>query len=91
LTINNISVPADGTYTVLVGYANGDSAPRSADISFNGSTPVTVSFPPSGGWSTISTLAVTGTFKSGNANALIFSNPAGWAPDIDGVGAPAAQ
>ncbi|SOE98429.1 Carbohydrate binding module (family 6) [Burkholderia sp. OK233] len=91
LTINNISVPADGTYTVLVGYANGDSSPRSADISFNGSTPVTVSFPPSGGWSTVSTLAVTGTFKSGNANALIFSNPSGWAPDIDGVGAPAAQ
>jgi alpha-galactosidase len=34
---------------------------------------------------------VTGTFKSGSANALIFSNPSGWAPDIDGVGAPAAQ
>ncbi|CAE6825897.1 hypothetical protein R75465_06044 [Paraburkholderia aspalathi] len=91
LTINDISVPADGTYTVLVGYANGDSAPRSADISFNGSTPVTVSFPPSGGWGTVSTLAVTGTFKAGNTNALIFSNPSGWAPDIDGVSAPTAH
>ena len=91
LTINNISAPADGVYAVLVGYANGDSSPRSADISFNGSTPVTVSFPPTGGWNTISTLSVTGTFRSGTANALIFSNPSGWAPDIDGIGAPAAQ
>jgi alpha-galactosidase len=90
LTMNGISVAADGTYTVLVGYANGDSAPRSAQISFNGTTPVTVSFPPTGGWNTISTLAVTGTFKSGSANTLIFSNPSGWAPDIDGIGAPTA-
>ncbi|WP_436967611.1 hypothetical protein [Burkholderia glumae] len=59
-------------------------------MSFNGTTPVTVSFPPTGGWNTISTLAVTGTFKSGSANTLIFSNSSGWAPDIDGIGTPVA-
>lgn len=90
LTMNGITAAADGKYTVLIGYANGDSAPRSAEISFNGTTPVTVSFPPTGGWNTISTLAVTGTFKSGSANTLIFSNSSGWAPDIDGIGTPVA-
>ncbi|MGH8778388.1 carbohydrate-binding protein [Paraburkholderia sp.] len=91
LTMNDIAVSADGTYTVQIGYANGDSSPRSADISFNGSTPVTIAFPPTGGWNTISTLPVTGTFKSGSTNALIFSNPSGWAPDIDGISAPTAS
>ena len=91
LTMTGISVPADGNYTVQIGYANGDSAPRSAQISFNGAAPVTVSFPPSGGWGTISRLSVSGAFKAGAANTLIFSNPSGWAPDIDGISAPTAQ
>ncbi|PCE28749.1 alpha-galactosidase [Paraburkholderia acidicola] len=91
LTMTGISVPADGNYTVQIGYANGDSSPRSAQISFNGAAPVTVAFPPSGGWGTISRLSVSGAFKAGAANTLIFSNPSGWAPDIDGITAPTAQ
>ncbi|WP_323117910.1 carbohydrate-binding protein [Burkholderia alba] len=91
LTINGIAAAADGAYTVQIGYANGDSADRVAQISFDGAAPVTVSFPPTGGWSTTSTLTVSGTFKAGGANTLMFSNPSGWAPDIDGIGAPATQ
>lgn len=88
LTINGISVASDGTYNVVVSYVNGDSTARNAQLSFDGATPITVAFPPSGGWSTVSTLAVTGAFKQGSANTLKFSNPTGWAPDIDGIAAP---
>ncbi|WP_249040686.1 carbohydrate-binding protein [Paraburkholderia megapolitana] len=91
LTMTGISVPTDGNYTVQIGYANGDSTPRTGQISFNGAAPITVSFPPSGGWGTISRLSVSGAFKAGAANTLIFSNPSGWAPDIDGITAPTAQ
>ncbi len=91
LTINGISVPADGTYSVAIAYVNGDSTPRSAQLSFDGAAPITVSFPSTGGWGSVSTLTVTGAFKQGSANTLKFSNPTGWAPDIDGIAAPAKQ
>ncbi|WP_257128035.1 alpha-galactosidase [Burkholderia sp. MSMB1835] len=91
LTINGINVAASGTYSVSVSYANGDGAPRNAQISFDGATPVTVSFPSTGGWGNVSTLTVTGTFQQGSANTLRFSNPTGWAPDIDGIAAPVKQ
>lgn len=91
LTINGISVAADGTYSVAIAYVNGDSAPRSAQLSFDGAAPVSVSFPSTGGWGNVSTLTVTGAFRQGSANTLKFANPTGWAPDIDGIGAPAKQ
>ncbi len=91
LTINGISVAADGTYSVAIAYVNGDSTPRSAQLSFDGAAPITVSFPSTGGWGSVSTLTVTGAFKQGSANTLKFSNPTGWAPDIDGIAAPAKQ
>ncbi|MBG0874906.1 alpha-galactosidase [Burkholderia sp. 9777_1386] len=91
LTINGISAAADGTYSVSVAYANGDATPRSAQLSFNGAAPVTVSFPSTGGWGNVSTLKVTGAFKQGSTNTLKFSNPTGWAPNIDGIAAPVKQ
>lgn len=91
LTINGISVAADGTYSVVIAYVNGDSTPRSAQLGFDGAAPVSVSFPSTGGWGNVSTLTVTGAFKQGSANTLKFSNPTGWAPDIDGIAAPTKQ
>ncbi len=88
LTIKGIAAPGDGAYSVTLSYVNGDAAPRDAQLSFNGAAPITLAFPPSGGWGTVATLTVTGQFKQGGANTLTISNPSGWAPDIDGIGAP---
>lgn len=85
LSINGISAPTNGTYSVVVTYRNGDSVPRSAQVSFDAAPPVTVTFPQTGGWQNLSTMTVTGTFKQGSANTLMFSNPTGWAPDINGI------
>jgi alpha-galactosidase len=90
LTINGISVPSDGTYTVPIAFMSA-SPMRSAQISFNGATPVTMNAPSTGGWTNSSTLSVTGTFKAGASNTLEISNPSGPAPDIDGIGAPVLQ
>jgi alpha-galactosidase len=91
LTINGITVPSNGTYTVQIAYINGDTTERSAQIGFDGAAPVTVSFPSTGGWTNVTTVSVTGTFQAGNSNTLTFSNPSGWAPDIDGISAPVSQ
>lgn len=87
LVFNGVAAPSAGTYTVTIGYVNGDSAARSAQVSFNGAAPVTVSFPSTGGWSSTGTVQVTGVFQNGS-NTLAISNPSGWAPDIDGIAMP---
>ncbi|WP_211472592.1 carbohydrate-binding protein [Collimonas humicola] len=84
LVFNGVAAPSTASYTITIGYVNGDAGPRSAQVSFNGAAPVTVSFPSTGGWSSVGTLQVTGVLQSGN-NTLTISNPSGWAPDIDGI------
>jgi alpha-galactosidase len=90
-TMNGISVPTAGTYTFQIGYVNGDPTPRTAQISFNGATPITVTFPPSGSWTTTSSISVTGTFSAGSSNSLQFGNPTGYSANIYGITAPVLQ
>ncbi|MFD0670978.1 DUF4832 domain-containing protein [Cohnella sp. GCM10027633] len=77
-------VPATaGSQTVKFYYLNGESS-RSAQVSVNGGTAVTVNFPSSGGWTTVASLDVTLTLAAG-ANAIKVSNAGGWAPDFDRI------
>ncbi|KVE35575.1 alpha-galactosidase [Burkholderia sp. TSV86] len=85
LTINRLAAPADGAYSVQIVFVNGDSVDRVAQISFNSSAPVPVTFPTTGNWATPSTLTVHGMFRAGRANTLTFSNPSAPAPAINGI------
>lgn len=91
LTFKGITVPADGIYTVDIGYVTEDQDPHTALISFNQAAPVEVQFPSTGAPITILTMPVTGFFKAGSNNSLTISNPIGDAPDIDGIGMPVLQ
>lgn len=45
-----VDVPAAGTYTMTIGYANGTGATSSHGLSYNGGAWSTVSYPPTGDW-----------------------------------------
>jgi alpha-galactosidase len=83
LRINQVSVPASGSYQLTVAYCDGDSG-RSGDMSVDAGSPTVLSFTNSGGWSTPAALTVTVHLNAG-VNTITFSNPAGWAPDFDQV------
>jgi hypothetical protein len=61
-----------------------------ANVSFDGATPVVVTFPATGGYGQIQTVSVTGVFQQGSTNTLKISPvaPATTAPDMDGISAP---
>lgn len=80
LRFNAVSAVAAGAHRVTVYYVAGEA--RTALITVNNATPVTVSFPSTGGWSTVGSLTVTLTLAAG-ANTVAVSNPTAWAPDID--------
>lgn len=95
LRFNNISVPAAGTYRMVVTYANGELGAgasnynsnivdRSADISVNGGTAKKVYFRNTLGWSNYRTTVVDVTLQVGS-NTITFSNSSAYAPDIDKI------
>lgn len=38
-----------------------------------------------GNWNTVQSLTVTVNLNAGSGNTIEFSNPSGWAPDIDHI------
>ena len=80
LTFNELSVPADGIYTVTVTYISGEN--RTADLRANGEEAIAVSFPSSGSWTTVATVQTKVLLKKG-MNSIAFSNATYYAPDID--------
>ncbi|HEX6454019.1 MAG TPA: NEW3 domain-containing protein [Trebonia sp.] len=86
LTVNNVSVPAAGTYRVTLVYCDGSSGTtgRQADVSANGGTPQLVSFTPTGSFSTVGAQTVSLPLNAG-ANTIEISNPSAYAPDFNEV------
>ena len=85
LTVN-FSISTAGSYNLAIAYVNGDSSARTAQISVNGSTAQTVSFAPTGSWSTANTLTLSSPISlNSGSNTIKFSNSSGWAPDIDKI------
>lgn len=82
LQFNGISAEAAGSYTMTIYYLTAET--RNMHISVNGGTPVNISFSPTGGWDIVGTKDVTISLNAGN-NTITFSNPSGWAPDIDRI------
>ncbi|WP_199621212.1 CBM35 domain-containing protein [Paenibacillus alkalitolerans] len=62
-----VNASTAGTYTITIGYANGGSTDRPLEIKVNGNVVVSsLSFPPTGSWSTWSTVSFTASLNAGN-------------------------
>jgi hypothetical protein len=85
-------VSTAGTYRLVISYLNGDTtttplglgSSRTASMSINGGTAITVSFPSTGDWSEIAINTLTVTLQPGN-NTILFSNSSSPIPNIDKI------
>jgi hypothetical protein len=90
LQFNTISVSTAGNHQIVISYINGDGSvwgigsSRTASMSINGTSPVTVSFPASGDWSMVLTMKLTVSLNAGQ-NTIEFSNSTDWTPDFDKI------
>lgn len=85
LQFNNVNVATAGTYVLTVSYVDGDAG-RTAQASINGGTTTTLNFSGTndGYWNNVQHLSVPIILNAGN-NTVLFSNPSGWAPDLDRI------
>ncbi|MFJ6125721.1 DUF4832 domain-containing protein [Streptomyces griseoviridis] len=83
LTFNGVDGGSGGTKTVTVQYTTAES--RSATVRANTGTAKTVTFPPTGDWTTTATTTVTLDLAAGTGNTITIANSSGWAPDIDRI------
>jgi hypothetical protein len=84
LTVNNITVPAAGSYNVTLVYCDGSGTGRQADISADGGTAQLVSFTPTGSFTTVGALTVRLQLSAGS-NTVEISNPSAFAPDFNEI------
>lgn len=66
-----------------------DGSGRQATISVNGQAQQTVSFTPTGSFSTVGTVTIGLQLAAGD-NTIEFANPAAYAPDFDPIIVPAS-
>ncbi|MFF0657664.1 hypothetical protein [Micromonospora tulbaghiae] len=83
LQFNGVTARTGGSATVTIAYVNGE-APRVGKISVNGEPPITLTFPGTGGWSSVGTMVVTMSLRPG-PNTLKIFNPDSAAPDFDKI------
>jgi hypothetical protein len=84
LTFNGVTAPSAGTYQVTIAYLDGSATGRQAQISVNGGAPQTVSFAPTGSFSTVGTMTLPLQLTPGS-NTIEFANPPAFAPDFDRI------
>ncbi len=82
LRFNGVAATS-GPITVTFAYVNGADT-RTAQLRVDDADPVWLSFPGTGGWSTVGTLDVIVTARSGS-NSLTLFNTDGPAPDFDRI------
>jgi hypothetical protein len=85
LQYNAVNAASAGNYTLTIYYLNGDSSARHATVSVNGSAGTNISFPVTGGWTTVGSVQTTISLNAGSSNTIKFSNATGWAPDFDRI------
>ena len=81
ITFGNVVVPAAATYNVTFAYLNGDKAARPGQITVNGGSPVTASFPTLGSGNILGTLTVGLPLQAG-ANTITLGDPTAYTPDF---------
>ncbi len=87
LQFNNVQTKFPGPQVVTIYYINGDGSARTATISVNGRTGISVIFPATGtSWSsaTVGSVKISAYLTARN-NTIQFSNSSAWAPDIDRI------
>lgn len=83
LQFNGVSVPSAGSYTVRVYYKNGDASARTGLVSVNGGSAITVTFAPTGSWTTVGYVDVTVSLNAGGNTIKFYHNAGSYAPDFD--------
>ncbi|HTI28535.1 MAG TPA: discoidin domain-containing protein [Kutzneria sp.] len=80
----NLDAAAAGTATLSIGYANGTTADRPADISVNGTVIAAgASFPPTANWDTWAVKTIGVAVHAGTNTVRITATTAGGNPNID--------
>jgi Alpha-galactosidase, CBM13 domain len=69
---------------VTIVYCDGSATGRQATVSVNGAAAQTLSFTPTGSFSTVGTISVPLQLTAGN-NTIEFANPAAFARDFDQI------
>lgn len=77
------SVDGDGSATVTIRFANGGSSDRPADVVVNGSTAASLSFAPTGAWTTWTTASVTVDLSEGTDTVRLVATGSDGLPNID--------
>ncbi|RKP49874.1 hypothetical protein D7Z26_18770 [Cohnella endophytica] len=87
LQFNGINSASAGTKTLTIYYTNGDATARTGLMSVNGGTGVSVSFPPTGSFTTVGTVTVSVALNAGSGNTIKFYtvNAGVWCPDFDKI------
>lgn len=83
LQFNGVSAPSAGSYTVRVYYKNGDASARTGLVSVNGGSAITVTFAPTGSWTTVGYVDVTVSLNAGSNTIKFYHNAGSYAPDFD--------
>jgi hypothetical protein len=78
-----VNVPASGTVSVGVRFANGTTSARPASVLLNGSTVQSTSFEGTGAWSSWVTKTLTLSVNSGNSTIRFSPTSSGGLPNID--------
>lgn len=81
-SFTNVTVPQAGTYTLTYTYTGYQQ--RAFQVAVNGQVVQTTPPISSGGWESVAKRSVTVALKAG-ANVVTFSNPNGWANDLDAL------
>jgi hypothetical protein len=84
LTFNGVAAPSPGTYEVTIAYCDGSATGRQATVSVDGGASQTLSFTPTGSFTTVGTMTVALPLAAGT-NMIEFANPSGYAPDFDRI------
>jgi len=79
-----VTVASAGTYNVTIAYCDGSATGRPATVSVNGGTPQSLSFTPTGSFSTVGTMTVPLQLSSGT-NTIEFADPSAYTPDFDRI------
>ncbi|RZU76212.1 hypothetical protein EV384_4845 [Micromonospora kangleipakensis] len=83
LRFNGVTARTGGSAAVTIAYVNGES-PRVGQVSVNGGPAITLTFPGTGGWSSVGAMVVTVALRPG-PNTLTMFNPNSAAPDFDKI------
>jgi len=84
LTFNNVNGGSGGLKTVIIRFALGVKTARTGKIVVNGVSS-SITFQPTGAWTTWSTLTVTKAFLSGTANTIQLKSTGGDLANIDEI------